>query len=69
MKSVAFEPLPLKAYHSLVRQALDQIPPGPILADEPRVTLPPKAEVYNTIEGMIRLMNLSTFLTSVVPSQ
>jgi NADH-quinone oxidoreductase subunit D len=38
---------------SILRQALDQIPPGPILIDDARVVLPPKKEVYNTIEGMI----------------
>ncbi|MSP16505.1 MAG: NADH-quinone oxidoreductase subunit D [Myxococcales bacterium] len=37
----------------ILRQALDQIPPGPILVPDYAVTLPPKAEVYNSIEGMI----------------
>jgi NADH-quinone oxidoreductase subunit D len=37
----------------ILRQALDQIPPGAILVDDYRITLPPKTEVYNTIEGMI----------------
>jgi NADH-quinone oxidoreductase subunit D len=37
----------------ILRQALAQIPAGPILLDDARVVLPPKREVYNTIEGMI----------------
>jgi NADH-quinone oxidoreductase subunit D len=37
----------------ILHQALEQIPPGPILCDDARVVLPPKREVYNTIEGMI----------------
>ncbi len=37
----------------IIRQALAQIPPGAILIDDNRVVLPPKREVYNTIEGMI----------------
>lgn len=38
----------------ILRQALRDIPPGPIMAADPRVTLPPKKETYNTIEAMIR---------------
>lgn len=37
----------------ILRQALAQIPPGPILLRDNRIVLPPKTEVYNTIEGMI----------------
>jgi NADH-quinone oxidoreductase subunit D len=37
----------------IVEQALAQIPPGPVLIDDPRVALPAKREVYNSIEGMI----------------
>jgi len=37
----------------IVEQALARLPDGPILLDDPRVALPPKAAVYNTIEGMI----------------
>ncbi len=37
----------------ILLQALDQIPPGPVQIDDPRISLPPKREVYNTIEGMI----------------
>ena len=37
----------------ILRQALAQIAPGPVLLDDNRISLPPKSEVYNTIEGMI----------------
>jgi NADH-quinone oxidoreductase subunit D len=37
----------------ILEQALKQIPPGPVLLHDSRVALPPKPEVYNTIEGMI----------------
>ncbi|PIE05612.1 MAG: NADH-quinone oxidoreductase subunit NuoD [Sorangium cellulosum] len=38
----------------IIRQAIEQMPDdGPICADDPRVVLPPKAEVYNTIEATI----------------
>ncbi|RMG94302.1 MAG: NADH-quinone oxidoreductase subunit D [Deltaproteobacteria bacterium] len=38
---------------SIIEQALAQIPPGPIIMDDPAIALPAKREVYNTIEGMI----------------
>ena len=38
---------------SIIRQALDLIPKGPINVDDPRITMPKKTKVYNTIEGMI----------------
>ncbi len=38
----------------MLRQCLRDIPPGPFMVDDRRVALPPKAETYNTIEGMIR---------------
>jgi NADH-quinone oxidoreductase subunit D len=37
----------------ILRQAFAQIPPGDILMPDFRVVLPPKKQVYNTIEGMI----------------
>jgi NADH-quinone oxidoreductase subunit D len=37
----------------IVRQALDRLQPGPILADAPKICLPPKKDVVNTIEGLI----------------
>ncbi len=37
----------------ILEQALKQIAPGPVVLDDPRIVLPPKQEVYNSIEGMI----------------
>lgn len=43
----------------IVEQAIAQIPTGPVLAEGAhRVVLPPKREVYNSIEGMIRHFKL-----------
>ena len=39
---------------SILRQAIDQMPDdGPVNVDDPRIVLPPKSEVYSTIEGTI----------------
>ncbi len=38
----------------ILRQCMKQIPDGPVSVDDPRVTLPPKRDTYNTIESMIR---------------
>ncbi len=38
---------------SIIRQALEQIPPGPVIIDDWRIVLPPKQEVYSTIEGVM----------------
>ncbi|HMU40571.1 MAG TPA: NADH-quinone oxidoreductase subunit D [Pseudomonadota bacterium] len=37
----------------ILEQACAQIQPGPVLLSEPRIAMPPKNAVYNTIEGMI----------------
>ena len=37
----------------IVEQALKHIPEGPISVDDPHVIMPPKDEVYSSIEGMI----------------
>jgi NADH-quinone oxidoreductase subunit D len=37
----------------ILEQAFDQMPPGPVVVDDPRIVLPPKQAVYNTIESMI----------------
>ena len=37
----------------IIEQALDRIPAGPVMVNDPRVTLPPKSETYNSIEAMI----------------
>ncbi len=42
----------------IVRQALGRIPGGPLNIDDPAVVLPPKAEVYGSIEGMMNQFKL-----------
>jgi len=37
----------------IIEQALAQIPDGPIMANDPRYVLPPKEEVYRSIEGLM----------------
>ncbi len=37
----------------IVKQALNKLEPGPVMVDDPRIALPPKSEVYNTMEGLI----------------
>lgn len=44
----------MKQSIKILRQALDKLPTGPVLADDPKATLPPKEEVYGTMEGLIR---------------
>ncbi|HMK73495.1 MAG TPA: NADH dehydrogenase (quinone) subunit D [Myxococcaceae bacterium] len=43
----------LRQSESILRQALKQLPPGPVIVDDWRIALPPKPEVYGTIEGVI----------------
>lgn len=42
----------------IIEQALAQIPDGPILAEDPRFVLPPKREVYGSIEGLMNHFKL-----------
>ncbi len=37
----------------IIEQAMDMIPAGPIIINDPRIALPPKTETYNSIEAMI----------------
>jgi NADH-quinone oxidoreductase subunit D len=37
----------------ILEQAMEKIPAGPVMLDDPRVALPPKSETYNSIEAMI----------------
>ncbi len=43
----------LKQSEKLLRQALAKIPSGPVILDDWRIVLPPKPEVYGTIEGLM----------------
>ncbi len=42
----------------IVEQALQQIPDGPVMANDPRFVLPPKHEVYGSIEGLMNHFKL-----------
>lgn len=44
----------LKQSIRILRQCQKQIEPGPFMIDDPRCSLPPKKDTYNTIESMIR---------------
>lgn len=45
---------------NIIRQALDSLKPGPILADAPKVCYPPKEQVYNSIEGLIHHFKIAS---------
>jgi NADH-quinone oxidoreductase subunit D len=42
----------------IVEQALDRMPDGPVMLDDPRFTPPPKRDVYEHIEALIRHFKL-----------
>lgn len=44
----------------IVRQALDRLKPGSVLADCPQVCYPPKENVYNSIEGLIHHFKIAS---------
>ncbi len=44
----------------IIRQALDKLKPGPVLADVPKVCLPAKKDVVNSIEGLIHHFKIIT---------
>jgi NADH-quinone oxidoreductase subunit D len=44
----------------IIRQALDSLKPGPVLADDPQVCYPPKENVYNSIEGLIHHFKIAS---------
>jgi NADH-quinone oxidoreductase subunit D len=41
----------MRQSESIILQALDQIPGGPVIVDDWRIALPPKPQVYGSIEG------------------
>jgi len=45
----------------LIEQCLDKIPDGPIINPQGHCALPPKHEVYNSIEGLIRQFEIIMF--------
>lgn len=44
----------------IIKQALDSLKPGPVLADDPQVCYPPKEQVYNSIEGLIHHFKIAS---------
>ena len=42
----------------LIKQAISKLKPGPVIADQPKVCLPPKQDVVNTIEALIHQFKL-----------
>lgn len=53
----------------IVEQALDQIPPGKVLLDDPRFALPPKDQVYTRIEGLMNHFKLIMEGAQVPPGE
>lgn len=49
----------MKQSDRIVRQALAQMPAGPVIIGDWRIALPPKPEVYGTIEGVMAHFKLS----------
>jgi NADH:ubiquinone oxidoreductase subunit D len=43
---------------SIIRQAVNSIPSGPVMVEDHFVALPPKDKVYNTMEGLINHFKL-----------
>lgn len=54
--SVRFEEI--RQSMRMVEQSLEQIAPGPVRVDDPRVTLPRKKDVYGNIEGLMNHFKL-----------
>lgn len=50
----------MRQSEKIISQALEKIPPGPILLDDPRIALPPKTQVYGSIEGLMNHFMLLT---------
>jgi len=53
----------------IIDQCLEQMEPGPVNTDDPRVVLPAKETVYNTIEGMINHFKIIFEGTQVPPGE
>ncbi len=46
--------------NAIVEQALERLPKGPILANDPRITLPPKDDVTRDIASLIRQFKIAS---------
>jgi len=50
----------LKQSLAIIRQLIDNIPPGPVnVSPEGKEVLPPKGQIYSSIEGLIQLFELT----------
>jgi NADH dehydrogenase I D subunit len=52
--------LEMKESAKIVKQCMDQLPQGPYMVEDPRVTLPQKDKVFTNLEHMIRQFKLFT---------
>ncbi len=43
----------MKQSEKIIHQALDRMPEGPVLLNDPKIALPPKEKVYGSIEGLM----------------
>jgi len=43
----------------IIRQAMKEMPDGPVNVDKPSIVLPPKVDVYNNIEGLMNQFKLT----------
>jgi NADH-quinone oxidoreductase subunit D len=43
----------IRQSHKIILQCLEQMPPGPIIVDDWRYALPPKKDVFSSIEGVM----------------
>jgi len=48
----------MRQSRNMVKQLLEKIPDGPVMADMPSVTLPPKDKVFNDLASMIQQFKL-----------
>src|SRR2546428_88741 len=48
----------MRQSRNMVKQLLEKIPDGPVMADVPSVTLPPKDKVFNDLASMIQQFKL-----------
>lgn len=54
---------------SIIRQCFEQMPEGPVIIDDWRLVLPPKPEVYSTIEGVMAHFKLVMEGVQVPPGE
>lgn len=53
----------------ILEQAIEQIPDGPVAVADPKITLPPKERVYNSIEGLMNHFKLVIEGVKVPPGE